>query len=88
MAVLAFEDVDLEPLMLEGMIVPVLRLTDADEYPTVQLKVGDQEYHYDRSYNLKGYSAVLPKYLRELYAAGKQPLLMERPTRYYVYVAS
>ena len=39
-------------------------------------------------YPIKGFSAVMPKYLREQLAAGKVPLIIERPDRFYVYFAT
>ena len=85
---LTFEDADLVPMALDGgLVVPLLRLTGS-EPPEVHIVLGEQEYSYDRSYNIKGYSAVMPKYVAELMSAGKKPLVIERPTRYYLYVAS
>ncbi len=83
-----FEDVELEPLPLDGMLVPVLRLTQADALPKTDIMVEGQEYRYDRSYPIKGHSAVLPRYLAEQMAVGKRPLLIERPDRFYVYFAA
>jgi hypothetical protein len=82
-----FEDVELEPFPVDGMQVPLLRLTQETEPPDAQIKVGEKAYQYDRSYPIKGNSAVMPGYLREQLSAGKAPLLIERPTRYYVYLA-
>jgi hypothetical protein len=86
-AVLEFEETELELLELAGMTIPVLRLTSFSlPYSQItQLKVGSREYHYDSSYPIKGYAAILPRYLAE--HAGKQPLLVERPTRFYLYFA-
>ena len=82
-----FEDTLLEPFDVDSLTVPLLRLTTAD-VPAVDIKVGGQEFHYDRSYPSTGYGAVLPKYLMEQVAAGKKPLLVERPDRYYLYWAA
>jgi hypothetical protein len=79
-----YDDTLLEPFDLDGLTVPLLRLT-AGDVPAVDIKVGGLEFHYDRSYPLTGYGAVLPKYVMEQVAAGKKPLLVERPERYYVY---
>ena len=78
-----YDDTLLEPFEVDGLTVPLLRLTTAD-VPAVDIEVGGQVFHYDRSYPLVGYGAVLPKYLMEQVAAGKKPLLVERPDRYYV----
>ena len=82
-----YDDRLLEPFDVGGLVVPLLRLMTAD-VPAVDIKVGGQEFRYDRSYPVKGYGAVLPKYLAEQVAAGKRPLLIERPERYYVYWAA
>jgi hypothetical protein len=79
-----YDDTLLEPFDLDGLTVPLLRLT-AGDVPAVDIKVGGLEIHYERSYPLTGYGAVLPKYVMEQVAAGKKPLLVERPERYYVY---
>lgn len=84
---LEVEDTSLEPFPMDGIVVPVVRMT-GDDLVAVELLVGDQPYHYDRSYPIKGHSAVLPGYLREQMAAGKKPLLVERPDRFYVYFAT
>jgi hypothetical protein len=85
-SVLELEDTLLEPFPMDGLVVPVIRMT-TDALPEVNLLVGDQAYRYDRSYPIKGYSAVLPRYLSEQVATGKKPLLIERPDRLYVYFA-
>lgn len=71
---------------MDGIVVPWIKLTEP-EPPDVELKVGEQEYRYARSYPITGHSAVLPGYLREQMTAGKKPLLVERPDRLYVYLA-
>jgi hypothetical protein len=86
--VLAFEEDAIEPFSVDaGMIVPLIRMTTSG-LPEVEIAVGDQPYTYERSYNIKGSSAVMPKYLRELMSQGKKPLVIERPTRYYVYATN
>ncbi len=83
---LELADDQLEPFPVDAFLVPLLRLTRGGP-PPVQVRVGGRTYHYDRSYPFKGQGAVLPRYLREQLAAGKQPLLIERPDRFYVYLA-
>ena len=80
-----FEPADLDYFVIDGMSIPEIRLTMAEEPPKVEIEVGDQAYRSDRSVPIKGHSAVLPRYLREQMAAGKRPLLIERPDRLYVY---
>ena len=73
---------------MDGLLVPTIRLTLDDLPPHSEIAVGQQSYKYDRSYPIKGHSAVLPRYLREQMGAGKQPLLVERPSRILVYFAA
>jgi hypothetical protein len=80
-----FETSDIDYFEIDGMMVPEIRMTMGETPPLVEVKVGEQAYRYDRSVPIKGHSAHLPKYLREQMAAGKQPLLIERPDRIYVY---
>ena len=81
-----YDDADLEPFVADGLTLPLLRLNDID-LPETIIKVGGQEYEYERSYPFKGYGAVMPKYLEEQIAAGRKPLIVERINRYYVYFA-
>ena len=80
-----FEASDLDTFVIDGMPVPEIRQTTGEPAPKVEIKVADQVYRYDRSVPIKGHSAHLPRYLREQMAAGKRPLLIERPDRLYVY---
>ena len=80
-----FEPADLDVFVIDGMNVPEIRQTTGEPAPKIEIKVGGQSYRYDRSVPIKGHSAVLPQYLREQMAAGKHPLLIERPDRLYVY---
>ena len=85
--VLEFEDTETEPFPADRLLVPMIRMTSGG-LPSAEIKVGDQEYRYDRSYPYKGHSAVMPGFLKEQVAAGRQPLLLERPDRIYVYFAT
>ena len=85
---MVLDDSLLEPFATDGLIVPLISLTLEPEPPAAQLMLGDAEYKYDRSYPIKGHSAVMPGYLREQLAAGKKPLLIERPERLYLYFAA
>ena len=80
-----FEDMALEPYPVNGAAVPLLRLTVTD-VPHVEIKVGKQNYRYERSFPIKGHSAVMPKHLLSHMDAGKHPLVVERPDRFYVYL--
>lgn len=81
-----FEEDQLEPLPLDGMYLPRIRLTLGEDVPYFQVKVGEQAYQYEKSYPIKGHSATLPKFAREALAAGRKPLIIERPTRFLVYL--
>ena len=73
-------------LELAEVVVPYVDLRD---FPSVctRLRVGDAEYAYDRSYPIRGGSAVMPAAVVELQAVGRQVLVAERDERYYVYLA-
>jgi hypothetical protein len=86
--VLTFQEADLDAITLDsGITLPLVRMTTGG-LPEIEIALGEQSYTYDRSYNIKGSSAIMPKYVAELLSAGKKPLVIERPTRYYLYVAS
>ena len=51
------------------------------------LRVDDVEYVYDRSYPIRGSSAVMPGEVAELLQKGRKVLVAERNERYYVYLA-
>jgi len=82
-----YDDALLEPFKEDGVSVPLLRLNRV-ALPPVEFRVGGCVYRYERSYPLKGHSAVMPKYLKEQIGAGKRPLVVERISRYYVYMAT
>ena len=80
-----FEDTELEELPLDGdLSVPRIRMTTYG-LPDINIMVGEQEYQYERSYPIKGHMATLPKAVREGLAGGKQPLIIERTDRFYLY---
>lgn len=81
-----FELDQVEPLPIDGLEIPRIRLTLGEPTPYHQVRVGDQAYQYEKSYPIKGHSATLPKYVREQLGAGRKPLLIERPTRFLVYL--
>ena len=81
-----FEEDQLEPLPIDGLIVPRIRLTLEERPPFHLVRVGNQTYEYQKSYPIKGHGATLPRFVREQMGAGRKPLLIERPTRYLVYL--
>jgi hypothetical protein len=83
-----YDDSLLEPLQVEAITVPVLRIASGPEVPATELQVGDQTYRYEKSFPSRGYAAVLPRFLNEQLAADRKPLLVERVKRYYVYFAA
>jgi hypothetical protein len=73
-------------LELAGFEVPYVDLED-ELFVHTRLRVGDTEYTYERSYPIKGHSAVMPGAIAELQAQGRRVLVAERNERYLVYVA-
>ncbi len=73
-------------LELDGYTVPYVDLEEAATLSS-HLRVGDIEYTYDRSFPIKGHSAVMPAAVRELLASGRKVLVAERTERYLVYLA-
>jgi hypothetical protein len=67
--------------------VPLIDLGDQPAMHT-HLRAGDVEYVYQRSYPIKGHSAVLPAYVAQLRQKGGKVLVAERNERYYVYLTS
>ena len=80
----SFDLTQLEEFPLDGMIVPRIRMY-TDSLPDINIQVGEQPFQYDRSCPIKGHSAILPGQIRDALAAGKRPLVIERPDRFYVY---
>jgi hypothetical protein len=85
--VIEFANDDLETFPVDGLMVPLVRMTSGP-IPTVQVRVDGRDYQYDRSYPIKGYAAIMPSYLKEQVAGGKRALLIERPDRFYLYFGS
>jgi hypothetical protein len=81
-----FDESQLEPLPIDGLEVPRIRLTLEEEPPFHKVKVGNQTYQYEKSYPIKGHGATLPRFVREQMGAGRKTLLIERPTRFLVYL--
>lgn len=82
-----FDVSEIEGFPVDLISVPRIRMTTEPMPPDTEIRVGDQGYIYERSIPIKGHSAHLPKYLNEQIAAGKQPLIIERVDRFYVYFA-
>jgi hypothetical protein len=82
--VLELDESQLELLPLDGLEVPRIRLHGSAPFTLARL--GEQEYQYERSFPVKGHGAKLPNFIREQMAAGKTPLVIERDTRFYIYL--
>lgn len=73
-------------LELEGMWVPYVDLGEGGFMPT-RVTLGKDEYGFQHSMIILGHSAVLPDRIRELRAAGKKSMIIERDDRYYVFAS-
>lgn len=73
-------------LDLGEFAVPYIDLEEAP-YIHTHISVGSTQYAYERSFPIKGHSAVMPAAVSELLAAGKRILVAERSDRYVMYVA-
>ena len=84
-------ELDLDPGQLGSLDleqdtwVPYVDLVDLDFMPT-RLTLGEKAYAWNSSIIIKGHGATLPGRIKELRAAGKQPLVVQRGDRYYVFV--
>lgn len=73
----------LETLQVEQMELPYAEYGQLE--PAIKLVFEGEEYWYSRTLPLKGYGAVLARYVRELQAEGHRPLLARFGTRIYLY---
>ncbi len=73
----------LESLVTAGVELPYVEYGQME--PALKLVLDGEDYWYFRTLPLKGYGAVLPRYLRELEAEGHKPLLARYGTRIYIY---
>ncbi len=73
-------------LQLETTQVPYVHLGD-EPVVCARLRLREAEYRYQRSYPVKGHSAVMPATVAELQAEGRSVLVAERNGRYLIYVA-
>ncbi len=77
----------LDEFLLDGIVVPRIRMYTSS-LPDINIQVGDQPYLYDHSCPIKGHSAILPGQIRLALTDGKQPLIIERPERFYIYFSA
>jgi hypothetical protein len=73
----------LETLYTDGLELPYIEYGDIE--PAVKLLYEDEEYWYCKTLPVKGYGAVLARYIRGLEAQGHKPLLARFFTRIYIY---
>jgi hypothetical protein len=85
MTALQLDAKDLGTLELNGSWLPYMDLTGEGFLPT-HVTMSDREYAFSKSFIIRGHSAVMPQAIQELRAAGKQPLIIQRDDRYYVFV--
>ena len=58
-----------------------------EPFMPTRIVLGAEEYAYHSSMIIQGHGAVLPGRIRELRAAGKKTLIVERSGRYYVFLS-
>lgn len=73
----------IETLYTDGMELPYVEYGDAE--PAVKLVFGGEDYWYYRTLPVKGYGAVMARYIRALEAEGHRPLLARFGMRIYIY---
>ena len=73
----------IEPLYIEGRELPFVEY--GSEQPPIKLVLEGEEYWYSRTLPLKGYGAVLGRYVRDLEAEGHKALLARFFSRIYIY---
>ena len=73
----------LETLYTDGLELPYVEFGQHE--PGVKLVYEGDDYWYYRTLPLKGYGAVMARYIRELQAEGHKPLLARFGTRIYIY---
>jgi hypothetical protein len=73
----------IETLYTHGMELPYIEYANTE--PGIKLLYEGEEYWYYRTLPLKGYGAVLSRYIAELNAEAKKSLLARFGTRIYIY---
>ena len=72
-----------ETLYTSGMELPYIEFNRTE--PALKLLLNGEEHWYYKTLPLKGYSAVMAGYIRELEAEGHKPLLARFYDRIYIY---
>ena len=73
----------LETLYANGRELPYVQYGQLE--PALKLEMDGEEYWYNRTLPLKGYGAVLGRYIAQLEAEGHKPILARYGTRIYIY---
>jgi hypothetical protein len=73
----------IETLSTHGLELPYVEFGQVQ--PAIKLLHDGNEYWYYKTLPLKGYGAVLDRYIRELQSEGHQPLLARFFNRIYIY---
>lgn len=74
---------NIETLSTDGLDLPYIEYGDVDS--AVKLIYNGEEYWYFKTLPLKGYGAVLPRYIRDLQKDGHKALLARFQMRIYIY---
>lgn len=81
--VIEVRDDSIETLYTDGMELPYVEYGQME--PGIKLVYNGEDYWYHRTLPLKGYGAVLAKYIAQLEAEDHKPLLARFGTRIYIY---
>lgn len=73
----------IETLHANGLEVPYVQYGQHE--PGIKLLYQGEEYWYYRTLPIKGYGAVIARYLREIQAQGKKTLLARFYNRIYIF---
>ena len=74
----------LETLAADGLELPYVEFASSAE-PGMKLLCQGEEYWYYRTLPIKGYGAVMAKYIRALHGEGKKTMLARFGVRIYIY---
>jgi hypothetical protein len=74
---------DLDVLYTDGLELPYIEYGSLE--PALKLVHNGEEYWYFKTLPLKGYGAVLARYIRGLQAEGHKPLLARFYGRIFIY---
>lgn len=74
---------DIETLRANGIDVPYAEYGQHE--PGIKLVYEGEDYWYYRTLPVKGYGAVMARYIRELQSEGKKPLLARFSNRIYIF---